>query len=157
MRRLLGSVLPALTFLFTVQAGGAQSVRVFSTEHGLPHNRINSIYLDSQAFLWICTDDGLSRFDGHRFVNYTKADELPHKNINSFLETKGGEYWVASDAGISRFDPRPGFRRFVTYAPSDSEDARHVNALLEESDWQPFAWNKCWPIPVQRLGAIKGI
>jgi ligand-binding sensor domain-containing protein len=47
---------------------------VFDTESGLPHDRVNRIYLDSKGFLWICTDDRLSRFDGHQFVNYVGMD-----------------------------------------------------------------------------------
>jgi ligand-binding sensor domain-containing protein len=107
---------------------------VFSTENGLPHNRVNRIYLDAKGFLWVCTDDGLARFDGHQFVNYTMAHGLPHKHVNAVLETRNGEFWVATDGGISRFDPRPGRTRFMTYAPAGSDESSHVNALLESSD-----------------------
>src|SRR5215831_18891907 len=58
--------LPVLALLCILHASSAQTVRVFDTESGLPHNRVNRIYLDSKGFLWICTDDGLSRFDGHQ-------------------------------------------------------------------------------------------
>ena len=107
---------------------------VFDTESGLPHNRVNRIHLDSKGFLWICTDDGLSRFDGHQFVNYTTADGLPHKYVNDLLESRAGEYWVATDGGVSLFDPRPRQTRFTTYAPPDPGEGSHVNALIEEPD-----------------------
>lgn len=127
-------ILPVLALLCITQAGEGQGIRVFNTENGLPHNRVNRIYVDSRGFLWVCTDDGLSRFNGHQFVNYTTANGIPHKYVNAVLETRSGEFWVASDGGISRFDPRPGQARFTTYAPSGPEDARHVNALLEDVD-----------------------
>ena len=127
-------VLPVLTLLCLSHAGSAQTVRVFDTENGLPHNRVNKIYWDSKNSLWICTDDGLSRFDGHQFVNYTTADGLPHKYVNAVLETRTGEYWVATDGGLSRFDPRPGQTRFTNYAPSGPVEARHINALTEDPD-----------------------
>src|SRR5215467_10243086 len=126
------SSLPLFALLCVLHAGRAQTVRVFDTESGLPHNRINRIYPDSKGFLWICTDDGLSRFDGHQFVNYTTADGLPHKFVNALLESRAGEYWVATDGGVSLFDPRPRQTRFTTHAPSDPGEARHVNALIEE-------------------------
>ena len=128
-----GSLL-VVALLCILHASRAQTVRVFDTESGLPHNRVNRIYLDSKGFLWICTDDGLSRFDGHQFVNYTTAEGLPHKYVNALLESGAGAYWVATDGGVSLFDPRPGQRRFTTYAPSGHEEARHVNALIEEPD-----------------------
>jgi ligand-binding sensor domain-containing protein len=126
------SSLSVFALLCILHVGRAQIVRVFDTESGLPHNRINRIYLDSKGFLWICTDDGLSRFDGHQFVNYTTADGLPHKYVNALLESRAGEYWVATDGGVSLFDPRPRQTRFTTHAPSDPGEARHVNALIEE-------------------------
>lgn len=135
MRRCrLRRILPVLSLLWAVLAGSAQTIRVFDTENGLPHNRVNRIYRDSKDFLWICTDDGLARFDGHQFVSYTTANGLPHKYVNAVLETRAGEYWVATDGGVSRFDARPSHTRFTTYAPSGPEEARHVNALIEEPD-----------------------
>ena len=108
-------------------------IREFTTENGLPHNRVNRIYRDSRNFMWICTDDGLARFDGHQFVNYTTANGLPHMHINAILETRGGEYyWIATDAGLSRFDPAPDHTRFRNYTLSANANA--VNALLEERD-----------------------
>jgi ligand-binding sensor domain-containing protein/signal transduction histidine kinase len=130
----VGFLLPLLIGLFVPHAARADAVRVFDAENGLPHNRVNSIYLDSRGFLWICTDDGLSRSDGHRFVSYMTADGLPHRYVNAILETRSGEYWVATDGGVSRFDPQPGQPRFTTYAPSGPDDARHVNALFEDQD-----------------------
>lgn len=128
------SRLPLLGLLCILQAGKAQTIRIFDTESGLPHNRVNKIYRDSKNFLWICTDDGLSRFDGHQFVNYTTADGLPHRYVNAVLETRTGEYWIATDNGVSHYDPRPFQGRFTNYAPSGTAEARHVNALIEEPD-----------------------
>lgn len=106
----------------------------YTTENGLPHNRVNNIYRDSRNFLWICTDDGLARFDGHQFVGYTSADGLPHMHINAILETRSGEYWIGTDAGISQFDSAPDKRRFTSYAPPPPYDRHFVNSLFEDSD-----------------------
>jgi ligand-binding sensor domain-containing protein/signal transduction histidine kinase len=106
--------------------------RVFNTENGLPHNRVNRILLDSHGSLWICTDDGLSRFDGHRFVSYNTASGLPHIHVNAIIETRGGDHWIGTDGGLSRFDPRPGLTRFTTYEPEGPPEARYINAIVEE-------------------------
>ncbi len=132
------STLPVLVLLCAQMAAG-QTVRIFNTENGLPHNRVNAIYRDSRQFLWICTDDGLARFDGHSFVNYTTASGLPHRYVNAILETKAGEYWVATDGGLSRFDPNAGRVRFTTFTHSGPEEAHHINALSEEPDGRLLA------------------
>jgi hypothetical protein len=39
------------------------------------------------GFLWFCTGEGLSRFDGYRFTNYTTDQGLPAAAVNDLLET----------------------------------------------------------------------
>src|SRR5262249_12972595 len=77
--------------------------KVYTTVDGLAHNDINKIVRDSRGFLWFCTGDGLSRFDGYMFTTYGTDQGLPHREVNDFLETRSGEYWVATNAGLVRF------------------------------------------------------
>ncbi|PYV30131.1 MAG: hypothetical protein DMG22_21305, partial [Acidobacteria bacterium] len=74
---------------------------------GLPRNSVNCIKRDSHGFLWFCTDDGLSRFDGYTFTNYGVEEGLPEAHVADFLESKSGEYWVATADGLCRFNPKP--------------------------------------------------
>jgi ligand-binding sensor domain-containing protein len=108
-------------------------IRPYTTIDGLAHNHINRIRNDSHGFLWLCTDEGLSRFDGNSFRNYTIRDGLPHPWINDFLETKDGAYWVATDAGVCQYHST-GKQRFRVYLPSARPGAARVNALLEDRD-----------------------
>jgi ligand-binding sensor domain-containing protein/signal transduction histidine kinase len=109
-------------------------IRAYTTAEGLAHNQVNRIYRDSHNFLWICTDDGLSRFDGRRFVNYTVANGLPHMHVDEIIEARNGGYWIATDGGLARFrsDARPPIAR-VNF-PDAPPQARFVNAVLEDSD-----------------------
>ena len=53
-------------------------VRTYTTRDGLTSNTILHLVEDSHGFLWFATRDGLSRFDGERFVS-TEVDLLaPH-------------------------------------------------------------------------------
>ena len=69
-------------------------LRHYSTSNGLVHNHVNALYSDSRGFLWICTDEGLARFDGQRFKTYTRQNGIPHIHVNAILETHDGEYWI---------------------------------------------------------------
>jgi len=42
-------------------------LRVYTTADGLVGNTVDRIERDSRGYLWFCTRDGLSRFDGHEF------------------------------------------------------------------------------------------
>jgi len=45
-------------------------LKSYTVADGLPNNVINKIVRDSRGFLWFCTGEGLSRFDGYAFTNY---------------------------------------------------------------------------------------
>lgn len=85
-------------------------IKAYTTVDGLAHNEVTRIVRDSRGFLWFCTADGLSRFDGYGFKNFGTAAGLPHAYVTDLLETRTGEYWVATRGGLVRFDPsgRPG-------------------------------------------------
>ena len=42
----------------------------YEIEDGLPDVNVNDIYQDKQGFLWLATNNGLSRFDGKKFKNF---------------------------------------------------------------------------------------
>ena len=81
-------------------------IRTYTIADGLPHNDINRIVRDSRGFLWFCTGEGLSRFDGYEFTNYGVSEGLPHPTVNNLLETRSGDYWIATNSGLCKFNPK---------------------------------------------------
>src|SRR5438128_11582423 len=98
-------ILSLLACVLTTGRADTWRIRAYTVAEGLAHDHVSRIYRDSHDFLWICTDEGLSRFDGRRFLNYTVADGLPHIHVNDISETPGGDYWVATDGGVTLFRP----------------------------------------------------
>ena len=130
-------------------AGDQMPIRSYTTADGLPHNNINRIVRDSRGFLWFCTADGLSKFDGYAFTSYGTEQGLPDSYVSDLLETRAGDYWVATNGGLVRFDPRgrPGRRvvmgreaataapLFSVVVPDDDDPrARAVTVLREARD-----------------------
>src|ERR1700738_1049583 len=109
-----------LLLLLTVPTPLAQAerlpIKAYTVAEGLAHNAINKIVRDSRGFLWFCTREGLSRFDGYTFTNYGTDQGLPHANVTDLLETRSGEYWVATYGGIVRFNPKGAPSNRVVYA-----------------------------------------
>src|SRR5712692_9024769 len=91
-------------------------VRTYTIADGLAHNEVNRIVRDSRGFLWFCTADGLSRFDGYAFTNYGTGEGLPHRYVTDLLETRSGQFWVATYGGLVRFDPNRTPVNRVVYA-----------------------------------------
>jgi ligand-binding sensor domain-containing protein len=63
---LLGLLCP-----FSVRGQTGQfPIKTYTTADGLARDQVNCIRRDSRGFLWFCTEEGLSRFDGYKFTNY---------------------------------------------------------------------------------------
>src|SRR5713101_5481133 len=122
-------------------------IKAYTVADGLPNNVINKIVRDSRGFLWFCTSEGLSRFDGYSFTNFGVDQGLPHTTVNDFLETRNGELWVATNGGLVLFDPKgqpasrivyanekPGTAQMFRVVVPEDEDrgARAANVLLED-------------------------
>src|SRR6267378_4908571 len=107
-------------------------LKTYTVADGLPNNVINKIVRDSRGFLWFCTAEGLSRFDGYTFTNYGADQGLPHANVTDLLETRGGEYWVGTYGGLVRFNPRGMPVSRVIYAGEVSEIAPMFTVIVPE-------------------------
>src|SRR5256712_1819590 len=117
-------------------AGERLPLKPYTTADGLGHNNINKIVRDSRGFLWFCTDEGLSRFDGYSFTNYDTNDGLPHRVVTDFLQTRDGQLWVGTSGGLVHFNPRglPNDRAADKSVTSQSASPRFTVVLPETED-----------------------
>ncbi|MCP4217760.1 MAG: hypothetical protein GY765_24175, partial [bacterium] len=71
----------------------------FSEKDGIPGNMVSCFMQDSKGYLWIGTENGLSRYDGIEFKIYRKEDGLPDNGILSILEDREGRIWIGTNRG----------------------------------------------------------
>jgi len=136
---------------FAQPANGEQlPIRNYTIADGLARDYVSCIVQDSHGFLWFCTPEGLSRFDGYKFVNYGLTQGLPHRSVRDLLESSDGTYWLATGDGLCHFDPAASIRssgnqstpspdrisgsaaRFRIYRPNQRKEARSFNTILED-------------------------
>lgn len=93
-----------LFFLFTSSTNFVkaqqQIFKNYTVNDGLISNDIRRIFQDSKGFLWIGTMEGLSKYDGNEFTNFTKSKGLSHTVVNDFYESDNGRLYVALNNGI---------------------------------------------------------
>jgi len=101
--------------------------RRFSSLNGLAENHAHVIYRDSRGYLWFGTRNGVSRYDGKEFVNYTTEDGLVGNWVTDIHEDRQGNLWFGS-LGVSCY----GGKEFVNYTTEDGLVSNWVFAIHED-------------------------
>jgi signal transduction histidine kinase/streptogramin lyase len=106
-------------------------IRSYTTADGLAADHVDCIVADSRGFIWFCTPEGLSRFDGYHMVSFGTGDGLPHREVESFLEMRSGAYFVGTRRGLSQFHSSASGNGFMTYRPGPDLLDKPVYSLME--------------------------
>jgi signal transduction histidine kinase/ligand-binding sensor domain-containing protein len=134
------SLSPLWVVSFILLAVSAQAerlpIKTYTVADGLLRDNVKKIKQDSRGFLWFCTADGISRFDGYAFTNFTTSSGLPDRHVNDFLETNAGIIYVATDGGLAKLNPKgladSRENPLFTVILPDDEKARSFQVLFED-------------------------
>ena len=103
-----------LLFLLPVTCIFSQEkVKQYSVEQGLSNYKVQSIFKDSDGFIWVGTEDGLNRFDGNNFTVYRNNPKIRNSislgNILKITQGKNKLLWIAFDgSGVNIMNPITG-------------------------------------------------
>lgn len=139
-----GFVLFALVAHVAIVDGNAQSFHApasqlffkrISTEQGLAQPTVNSIFRDSRGFVWIATEDGLSRFDGSEFRTFRHdprdSTSIRHNVVHFIREEEGtGNLWIGTVSGINYFDR--SLERFKVFKTNDPPGTVYANGVFDK-------------------------
>lgn len=92
------------------------------------HDKVTCSILDKAGNLWFGTsNEGVYRYDGKSFVNFTEHDGLSSNYINCIVEDTEGMLWFGSNDGLSKYDGKS-----FTEVPVPWDDEKNIG-----TDW----WN----------------
>ncbi|MFN8697899.1 MAG: two-component regulator propeller domain-containing protein [Flavobacteriales bacterium] len=105
----------------------------YTVSDGLPDNQVNCLLQDEDGFIWMGTNSGLCRFDGHYIEVFTRSStrgHLPGNIITALLSHPDGGFWIGTaDGGPCRFHHH-------TFTPVKLRPAgctsMHVNAVFHD-------------------------
>ena len=123
-----GCCVVALYASLTSAPAQRYNFRVLAESQGLTDLGINTILQDRTGFVWVGTNNGLFRFDGHRFRRFGVSAGLPEDAVSSLLETRDGSLWVATEAGLSR----RAEDRFVPVDSAGASPERGAETIAED-------------------------
>ncbi|HYG24142.1 MAG TPA: two-component regulator propeller domain-containing protein [Verrucomicrobiae bacterium] len=106
------------------------TVRVWQREQGLPQNSVRALAQTREGYLWVAGEEGVSRFDGTRFVTYSTQDGLPAQPVQVLLADASGQLW-AGTAGGGLAAWRDG--RFTNYTTAQGLASDSILALAEDA------------------------
>ena len=111
-----------------------------SLAQGLSQSSVFCILQDSRGFLWVCTQDGLNRYDGYDFTVYRPIPDDSHSLSDSYIlslyEGRDGTLWIGTfGRGLNSLDLDTGE---ITRLPFNREQGRSltggtVTALAQDS------------------------
>ena len=76
-------------------------VRTFTTDDGLPSSQIWSLAQDGTGYVWIGTENGITRYDGSGFVSFSIESGLPNPLVRTILPLTPGSIWVGTNDGVA--------------------------------------------------------
>jgi ligand-binding sensor domain-containing protein len=76
----------------------------FTNQFQAAADNVHCALQDKAGNLWFgTTGDGVYRYDGQSFANFTTKDGLSSNTVWSILEDKAGNIWIGTNAGLCRY------------------------------------------------------
>ncbi|MDN3666794.1 two-component regulator propeller domain-containing protein [Algibacter miyuki] len=77
--------------------------------HGVLFNKkVNVLFMDSYGYLWIGSNSGLYKYDGHNLTTYQydvfDNESLPNNSITSIIEDDFNNLWIGSESFLIHYD-----------------------------------------------------
>lgn len=87
----------------SAQSNQQPHFRNYTTDDGLPSPEVHDIIQDQKGFIWIATDNGVSRFDGYNFRRFGAKEGLKNNVVFFLDEDPQGRIWMQTMAGNMYF------------------------------------------------------
>jgi signal transduction histidine kinase/CheY-like chemotaxis protein/streptogramin lyase len=92
------------------------SWRFYTSNQGLPSNRVTTVHNTPDGLIWIGTlGGGLARYDGNDFEVFDTEDGLSSNDIIDLASDAQGRLWISTAAGLNCFESG----RFSNFGPSE--------------------------------------
>ena len=133
--------LPILVFLFFAMSCHGQPKLVknyFTNQSQAAADNVHCGLEDKSGNLWFgTTGDGVYRYDGQSFINFTTKDGLSSNTVWSILEDKAGDIWIGTNAGLCRYSEKTITR--VPFSITESNSFLLTNTINNDQKNEVFS------------------
>ncbi|RYE17524.1 MAG: hypothetical protein EOP51_23745, partial [Sphingobacteriales bacterium] len=97
------------------------------------------VYQSRTGYLWICSLNGIIRFDGRRYKNffsdYLNPNSLTDNIVSDVAEDKNGKLWIAGFAkGVTSYDQRTGLFKKYPVLTKDNNPEYGINKIYTDAE-----------------------
>jgi len=100
----------------------------FTIKDGLADRKVNASFKDDDGNILLGTDNGISVFDGKKFVHPGKYDSLTGEPVNIFYKDSKGNLWIGSNGAVYKY----GDHSFKKYTPHAFTGSPQVWGIHED-------------------------
>lgn len=90
---------------------------------------VNTIVTDKQGYVWIGSNNCVSKFDGTNWTKYTTADGLSNNEVLSIAADTLNNIWIGTANGVTKYD---GIN-WTIYSTANSVPLTHVLSIAIDS------------------------
>lgn len=72
----------------------------YSSQNGLPDDKVNQILIGNDATVWVATDNGAASFANGSWKSITPENGLPAPQVSSLAQDREGGLWFGTPRGI---------------------------------------------------------
>lgn len=128
-----------LHFVSIICCGQSQLVlNKINQTNGLSNDRVRAIVKEKNGFVWVGTENGLNRYDGHKIKVYNKQNSnLSSNDISDLLIDKKGKIWIATlGGGLNLYNPQKD--NFIVFRNNPKNNSsitsNELNSLFEDGN-----------------------
>jgi len=106
------------------------ALKHFTVEDGLPSSNLYDVVQDKDGFLWIATEGGMAKYDGHEFLKSPIKEVEKDAIVNLYVDSNNQLWMIDLSTRISAYKDG-AFRRVVDL--DDEKQYQHVQ-LYEDNN-----------------------
>jgi ligand-binding sensor domain-containing protein/serine phosphatase RsbU (regulator of sigma subunit) len=102
----------------------------YTEADGMLGGFVYTVLADRNGIVWCGTPEGISRFDGVKFVNLSmEAMKFSDKGVYTILEDTHGNLWFGTESGLATYTTEG---ELTTFEEADGLTHKEVNSLAED-------------------------
>jgi len=83
----------------------SKNTKLTKTQGTNEYQNVHCIIQDKDSNIWLgTTGEGVYKYDGKEFTQFTEKDGLSSNSVWSIIEDKSGKIWFGTNDGVSRYD-----------------------------------------------------